>query len=276
MSILSLGLVSCDDDKAKITDPSDEQGWVQFEGASTSAAEGIEQVINIPVELKSVTNTRGTTVSFTAVDVNGNNNGYLTWGNTMTIDKDKLVGYIQVTVHSEVPVVNKVIIDFTLTGTSNNFEVGLSDGSKQVTNRLTVCPNKRDLYLGTYHVIQNSDEDEYNSVVTAGAAPNELVLSRILNGSSSSKTHIFLSNDDYSVTFPAFADNFLFNDLDLGPLYVTGSTVVNEPEDEGGESFINGSTYNPCDLAFDLYIQVAYGDGLSERSPEFHLEMTKL
>jgi len=237
ISLISLALTSCDDSNGEIKSSSDESGWVQFETTSTSGGEGLQEQFRIPVNLVSVTNLQGTKVSFTATDVNNNNNGYLTWDETITIDKDTKQGYLIVNANTEMAITGKIVIDFTLTTTSNNFEVGLSDGTKTTTHRLQICPLNRSAFLGTYDAVED-EEYEYVCVVTAGEASNEIIISNVYGVNPGTKTHVFLNFEDseFSVDFPPFEDNFLFTDAEAGEIFVSDGS----------------GTFDPCESVLDL------------------------
>lgn len=114
-------------------------------------------------------------------------------------------------------------------------------------NKLTLkmeqfCPFDRENFLG----VMSADEAGYGvySVnVTAGTEDNELIISNIWDVDPSSTTSIFLIEEDYSVEYPAFADNYLTTDSN-GLVYV--SDLVQDD---------SVSTWSSCATQIDLNIQ---------------------
>ena len=226
LSITALSMVSCD-----YHDPNDgkfnsdrESGWVEF-AENGGLAQGIAQCgasneIHIPLVLSAYVNESGLDVYYTITDVVGTSAGAINgYGR---IPAGSLEGELVFTF----PETQASAIEFnvTLTSTSkSSVRIGHPDSTEPQTFRVRVNVTNRDRFMGVYNVVETSSEGTFNyqSVVTAGVAENELVISNLFDTNHQSQTHVFINNDG-TISFPALADNYLFTTSSDVDLYLDG------------------------------------------------------
>ena len=104
--------------------------------------------------------------------------------------------------------------------------------NKYTLNLLQFTPFVRDDLLGTYSVVEyetvdgvETQADKYDSEVTAGENPNEIIMGNIYNADPSSQTILILDDSDpanFKIKFPPFLNNFLFPSANSGDVFVEG------------------------------------------------------
>lgn len=239
LSFAALSVVSCD-----YNDPNEDKfgndpqaGWVQFEeegvtyysvtpGSGTDAQFETSVPVVILNPLNRGVNLDGLTVSYTIEDVSGSSSFIVSQGN-FTLEK----GVVSASIPFTIPASAQVsCTEFLITLTSTNrTDVSVGFESNDIlTHRVIVGSVNRDSFIGTYDVVQDEGGSisEYQSNVTAGAEPNELVLTNMYDGTPSSQTHVFI-NTDGTLSFPDFIENFLFTaGGDTGNVYLQGKRGV--------------------------------------------------
>lgn len=110
------------------------------------------------------------------------------------------------------------------------------------------CPFVRDEFLGAW----DADEEGYtvyNVNVTAGALPNEIIISNVWDSDPNSTTSVYLDDSDPSnfvLDFPDYTENYLYNNATYGAAYVDNAY----------------GTFDSCTKTIDMYFQVRVDAGL--------------
>ena len=104
--------------------------------------------------------------------------------------------------------------------------------NKYTLNLLQFTPFVRDDLLGTYSVVEyetvdgvETQADKYDSEVTAGDNPNEIIMGNIYNANPTTQTILILDDSDpanFKIKFPPFLNNFLFSSANNGDVFVEG------------------------------------------------------
>lgn len=264
--IASLSFVGCEDynnPNEGNFDPDTQSGWVQFDIAETAVLTGSITEFSIPVRLYAPVNTAGLEVTYTVTDVSGSTAGLLTYTGTASVPKNSLTGNITFAIPQQA-VTSCVEFMITLTGTSrNNVQVGLAEGVHPITTNVVLT--SRDLFIGEYDVFETVYGDlsgngfEYTSEVTAGDAPNELIVSNLWDADNNSETRIYL--DTYNtITYPAYTQNYL-DDIEGFPTYVSNdfTGLAGMDPDDASVVIPEASTFGcgTFTLNFFLYFQGA-------------------
>ncbi|RYJ42134.1 hypothetical protein [Flavobacterium beibuense] len=246
LSLAAISLASCD-----YHDPNDGKfggessaGWVEFEedGVSyLSVVQGSGSTVEatIPVVIKSVdlidlnndlvSNNpvnNGLTVYYTIEDIDGSS-AYLNASGSVYIPKGELSANIAFTVPASAQV-SCTEFKVTLTSTSNsNVSVGFEENNI-VSQTFVVGAYDLNAMVGTYNALLDG-EDQYQCNVTLGEEPNSLIIGDIYGIAPGSQTTIYV-NEDGSISFPDYTDNFLFTNGGTS-IYVEGfnglSTCLN-------------------------------------------------
>jgi hypothetical protein len=207
-SIAAATFVSCDmnnpnEDKFG-ADP--QSGWVNFEqpGGEVTLNAGCGEVA-VPFTLGAPSNESGLEVNYTLTDVVGSSAGLET---RAFVPAGSRQGQFVITNADELTAPVEFILTLTSTSRSN---VGIGfPGSPAQTMTVRVVPGMA-RYYATYNVVETSFEGEYEyeSVVSQGASANELVISNLYGVDPDSETRVTV-NADGTLSFPAFADNYLY------------------------------------------------------------------
>lgn len=250
IALATISIVGCDmnnpnEDKF-VADP--ESGWVEFQnpGAVTNGVVGCggTQVL-VPIVLTAPVNKNGLDVYYTITDVVGTSaNVVSTFANVPAGSRN---GNLVVTFSENIT--SSIEFDVVLTSTSrSNVMIGYpgSDIEQTQTVRVNIGADR---FLGTYDVLEDN-EFEYLSNVTTGTAANELILTNIFDADTASQTRVFV-NEDGTLSFPAFLDNFLFTNS-AGNVYFEG---------------IQG-TADPCTGVINMTFRLRFGaGGASQTAP---------
>lgn len=244
----AVSLVGCSGDN----DPNDgrfnadsDYGYVDFGGNErVTALSGNcgDTSVEIPVFLNAPTNIDGLNVEYTITDIEGTSAGVISHTGDVYFPKGMLQSNIVINYPENAASSLEFVV--TLAATSrDNVEIGAVESVGPVATTVRINTGIRDLFLGTYDVLEDGSA-EYESVVTAGAAPNELVISNLFGVDSESQTSVFI-NDDGTVSYPGFADNLLF--------------VSSNPAQ--GQVFIDGidGTQSGCDGDIELNFRLRFG-----------------
>lgn len=175
--------------------------------------------------------------------------------NEYTLDQATLIvpagqynGLIKITGHfDELPplTVRKLVLN--LDGVDG---ATLVEGATVATINLSQsCPIVKEDLLGTYDAIETPGPYAYECVVSAGAGPNDLLISNIWDADPDSVTKVSLSGNAFNttLTLPAYTDNYLFNHPTYGAAYV--------------EAFGGASTVDPCGKVITLKFRVRVSAG---------------
>ncbi|HEY0046551.1 MAG TPA: hypothetical protein VGB44_07570 [Flavobacterium sp.] len=235
-------------------------GWVRFERAGDSIVTIGNAQVAIPIVLQAPVNTTGIDVTYTISDVEGNIVNSVVSSGVVTIPQNSREGFINLGLPTNITSCAEFKI--TLNTTNRDYvSVGLADDSQPVSFNVRLVPS-RDMLLGTYDVIEDG-QFEYQSVVTAGDAPNELILSNIYDSSPTSQTRVFLNYyDDFSVTFPDFLQNLLFTS--------TNPALLSVFVDADGDS-----SFDPCAGTINLNFVLRYGPDQETATDPINVVMTK-
>lgn len=268
-------LISCDDNNPNNDrfGATIESGWVEFAYDSSATISGVNQIM-IPVELKTVdlntpVNKNGFDVSYEVTGVAGAQVNNLSYSGTVNIPAGELVGNIVIDLPQGA---NASCLDYTVKLLSTNkgeVTVGLDDTS--VTSHNLRIGNTRDSFLGTYEVVEDS-EFTYNVTVTAGAAPNELIISNLYDVNVNSKTSVFLGSTDdaNNISFPEFTDNLLFTSTNAaqGEVFVSNDFVNYLRKPNNTPADFVPSFYNPCTQEINLNFFLILGENQELTIPE--------
>ena len=217
-------------------EPDTQSGWVQFDVATTTVLSGATTEFSVPVALHAPVNTDGLTVTYTVTDMTGSTAGVVTYTGEATVPEGSLTGDIMFTL-SETPLTSCVEYMITITGTSrSNVQVGLGEGERPTTHIVRIV--NRENLLGTYDVVEGGDT--YEATVEAGEASNEIIVRGLFGTGDDTETHLFLNATGGTVSFPAYTENFLFTDAEVGDVSVGNDYegLLNEPN--------RVSTFNSC------------------------------
>lgn len=255
LSFAALSFVACDynnpNDGKFGNDP--QSGWVYFKNTSMSVVTGASTTFNVPILLDAPVNEDGLTVYFT---VEGDGAGIVTHTGQATIEKGQLSGNIVFTIPAEGQA-SCSEMTVTLTSTSrSNVQVGFEGGSVEYPTVQTVTIGKGiEQFYGTWNV--EEPDDSYEVTVSAGEAPNELVITNLFNVTDTSETHIFLNADSTvdNIFFPNFLENYLFtsNNPAQGDVYVSNDFFYQS------ESGPIPSFYDPCNMTMTLNYYLVLG-----------------
>lgn len=270
LSFVALAFVGCSDDLNEGRFGNDPQsGWLQFDVPTTVVVSGLATEFTVPVALHAPVNKDGLTVTYTVTDVEGSTAGMLMHSGEVTIPKNELVGEIAFSI-PETALSSCVKYMITLTSSSrDNVQVGLGDGEKPITHLVTIGKG-RDAFLGTYE----ANGGEYTSVVTAGDAPNELVVSNLLDEGGT--TTIFLDPVSHfgTVSYPGFSLNLLFEDGGAGPVFVSDDYATFRDDVELEDRGV--SIFDPCNQTLDLTFFLISGSGETQQaSNDFNAVLVK-
>ncbi|AEH00276.1 hypothetical protein [Lacinutrix sp. 5H-3-7-4] len=134
--LLSLFLVGCDSNENGLNGGNSDSGWIQFD-ASASNAFSTDANVAIPFSLPYGTNAQGQTITYSIDAVSGNVPSDQLGTFTTILEATDQDGTINFT---PIATGENYTLRFTLLSTSNtDYQIGLSDGSKQITYDLTVC-----------------------------------------------------------------------------------------------------------------------------------------
>lgn len=265
----ALALVSCTNDNNPNEDHfgSDKQGgWIQFEDQGTTyVVSGLTTEFKIPVLLGAPVNTDGLTFTYTITDVQGSTAGYLSHSGTGMIPKNSREGYILFNIPAEQQTSCREFL-ITLTGTSRpNVQIGLGSNERPIT-RNVVIGRGRDSYIGNYNVVEGTFV--FNTVVTAGEQPNEIVIQSLGGWTATSLTSAFLTpvSTSAEILLGNSSNNFLFED--------SGVDIFAANPDPT----ISVSSYDPCSSNFVVTYDLVDGTGevLSDPNDPFIDVFTKL
>lgn len=266
-----IALNSCDyndpNDGKFNDDPS--TGWVEFSGTETSRSGligcGGESKIEVPIVLKAsnsalITNApvnkTGININYTITDVLGNaaSQGVVV---NATVPAGSREGKLVV----DYPDNLASSLEFLVTLTSTDkavVQVGAPGNIAPVQYRIKINVGDRDVLTGNYTVVEDN-EFVYDSVVTRGPAANELIVSNLYGVDPNAQTRIILNNDG-TISFPAPADNFLFNSNSVGPVYLEG---------------LAGSTYEACEGTIIINFRLRFGTGLAGATAPINTVLTR-
>lgn len=258
LSFAALSFVACDynnpNDGKFGNDP--QSGWVFFKNTSTSVVTGTSTTFNVPILLDAPVNEDGLTVYFT---VEGTGADIVTHTGQATIEKGQLSGNIVFTLPAEGQA-SCSEVTVTLTSTSrSNVQVGFEGGSVvyPIVHTVTIGKGIEQFY-GTWDVVE--PDDSYEVTISAGEAPNELVITNLFNVTDTSETHIFLNpgSPADNITFPNFLENYLFtsNNPAQGDVYVSNDFVY---QAQGAGADPIPSFYDPCNMTMTLNYYLVLG-----------------
>lgn len=137
-ALICLFLVSCNDDDNTTTlnGGNSDSGWIQFDG-SKSALFSNSESISLPFSLPIGTNAQGQIITYSIELINGSYPANLLGDFTIaleSLEKDGSITFMPITTGENYN------LRYTLLSTTNaDYQIGLSDGSKQTTYDLEVC-----------------------------------------------------------------------------------------------------------------------------------------
>ena len=134
IAVTLISAFSCSDENKLPADNSD-SGWIQFRTASSSGSQS-QSTIEVPLRLPIGTNASGQDITYSVTAVSGDVPSSVLGTYTTTLPAGDTVGSIAFNVAQSD---NAYTILFTLLSSSNpDYQIGLSDGSKQITHKLFV------------------------------------------------------------------------------------------------------------------------------------------
>ncbi|MBT8303693.1 MAG: hypothetical protein KJP09_04415 [Bacteroidia bacterium] len=240
--------VSCKDDEGPSFYRDLEAGWVQFTSASSTEIGLDDNVaqIEIPLFLQTTTNIDGIDISYDLVSVSGTSpNSVVNGSNVVNIAPGTLEGSLVLTVNNSAVLSEPAVFDVILSGTSrNNVRVGLSDGSKPITHRVSICPSL-DASTGAFI-------GDYILTVPTGAGPfgdqfEDGITVTVSEGAGGAFTRTFQA--DY---LPAIGAGFPVVDINFS--FVGGQIIIEDGVGTGlgcsSQIFLGGNSGNilstPC------------------------------
>ena len=245
--IASLG--SCEEDKV-IFDSKNGESIAGFRSATYSlpvTEEGVSS-IELVVDVTTVSNVDRVIDIELSPESTALPNEYTLDQATLVIPAGKYNGLIKITGYfDEIPPLVVQTLVFNLEDVPG---ARLIDGRSTATVMLSqFCPVFRNDFLGTYDAIENPGNYAYVCEVTAGAGPNDFIISNIWDADPNSVTKVSLSGNSAStiLTFPPASENYLFNHPDYGAASV---------EANGG-----ASTVDACALTMTLKFRVRVSVG---------------
>jgi hypothetical protein len=197
--------VSCDyqDPNGDKFNDNPESGFVRFATPNAVSTQVVGcSTIEVPFVLEAPVNEDGVEVFYTITDISGSSAGLETYA---TVPAGSREGVFVVT-NSEV-LTSPVEFKVTLTGTNKDNVVVLADAGDKAVVTVKIVPELSS-FVNTYSVQETSFEGTYNytSVVTAGAAANELVIGNIYGLNSGAQTTVTV-NADGTLSFEDFTQN---------------------------------------------------------------------
>lgn len=224
--IAAVSLIGCSGDN----DPNDgkfhvdpQSGFVEFANGGNMITTSIicgESSVSVPVALRAPSNIDGLTVDYTITDIEGTSAGVITHSGQVYFPKGELESEIMIDYPEALSSTLEFVI--TLASTSrDNVEIGAveSTNPEAITVRIATPV---DFFVGTYDVVED-DQFTYESVITAGDADNEIIISNLYDSDPASQTRLLINNDG-TFSYPDYADNLLFTSTNpaLGNVFVEG------------------------------------------------------
>jgi len=258
LGITAMSFIACD-----MNDPNEDKfandpqsGWIEFasNGATSVEIGGCE--VEVPFVLNAPVNTDGVDVYYTITDIEGSSAGLQSYA---SVPAGSNVGNFVVT-NSET-LTAPVEFTLTLTSTSrDNVSIGYPCETVAQTMTVRIIPAGIASFVGTFDVAETSSEGafSYESVITMGTAPNELILSNIYGVDPDAQTSVFV-NEDGSLSFPDFNDNFLFT------------------ANGGAQVFLEGlsGTANSCDSEIVVNFNLRTGAGGNTVTGPYRVVLTR-
>jgi hypothetical protein len=247
VTVLSLG--SCEEDKV-IFDSRNGESIAAFRTAAYSlpvTEEGVSS-IELVVDVTTVSNVDRAIAIEIAPETTALPNEYTLDQATLVVPAGQYNGLIKITGHfDELPAltVRQLVINLEDVAGAR-----LVDGTTTATITLSQsCPVIRDQLIGTYDAIETPGPYAYVCEVTAGAGPNDLIVSNVWDADPNSVTKISLSSNplNTTVTLPVYTENYLYNNTQYGAAYV---------EANGGASFVD-----PCTSTITLKFRIRVSAG---------------
>jgi len=207
LSFSAVAFVGCDmnDPNADKFASDPEAGWVQFTQSGTVTRLAGCDEITLPITTSAPINDTDLEVFYTITDIDGSTANLETYAR---IPAGSRTG--EFVISNPEALTSGVEFTLTLTSTSrNNVTVGFPDTAAQTLTVRVVPGNER--FVATYNTVENSFEGEFNyeTTITQGDEPNELIITNVYGVDTDSQTSVFV-NADGTLSFPAFEDNFLY------------------------------------------------------------------
>lgn len=211
LSFSAVAFVGCDmnDPNADKFASDPEAGWVQFAQSGTEVVYSLgcsADELSTPIILSAPINEQDLVVNYTITDIQGSSAALEI---SAFVPAGSRVGSFTVLN----PEVLTSDAEFVVTLTSTDREkvaIGFPDtGIQSVTFKIETLDFSD--YFGTYNTVENSFEGEFNyeTTITQGDEPNELIITNVYGVDTDSQTSVFV-NADGTLSFPAFEDNFLY------------------------------------------------------------------
>lgn len=218
---------------------------------NTNVGCGTVEPIRVPITLHAPVNKNGLDINYTITDIVGTSAGNVTV--TANIPEDQLEGELFITAPEELS--SSISFKLTLTSTENSaVTIGSPNSTIEESVIININRAERDRFQGNYTITGVADTG-YPASISSGDAPNELVITNLFNllDFTDSQTTIFL-NEDGTVSFPAAIDNYLGDDVNVGPLYVEG---------------VSGSYGGSCEGELTVTFRLRFGNNLSGSAGPF-------
>lgn len=138
---------SCDDTDERFEGADLDSGWIEVTQTSETTG-ATDNSVNVPVNI-TASNFSSFTVDYTVTPVSGNVSNYVSVGNaSYTVNpaagSNQRIFNIELLLENMEPLrAEETVFDVTVTGSSNpNIAIGISDGSRNLTKRITIPCNE--------------------------------------------------------------------------------------------------------------------------------------
>ena len=238
LPLFVLAIFSCEDNTPEIYD-GDSISYFTDPSLTFTVQEGSTFSLEILISEASATD-RTFTVAIDEVLTDAPASSY-TLGTDLLIPANSYTGNLEIAGNVlDVITGTKLVLELTSVEGSN---VASFDNIATITLE-QFCPFVRDNFLG----VMKADEEGYaiyDVNVSAGEADNELIISNVWDTDPNSTTSLFLVEDGYSVGFPNYLDNYLYESATYGPAYVDSGV----------------GTWSSCATEIDIYFEVVVAAG---------------
>lgn len=244
--ITGLSLVSCNNDNNPNEDKFNadpESGEVVFtaptEAITLVGSCGAERTLVIPITLTAPVNKDGLEVNVSITELTGSASGIVV--ESASIPKDSLNGEVVISYPESLSTSTEFLITLESTSNSNVSTISIF-GDELESQLVRINFGDRNVIQGNYSVLNGANT--YDSVITAGTADNEILVSNLFGNDPDSSTRVFL-NSDGTLSFPPTLENFLFvGSGTQGNVYVSDAST---------------GTYDACAGTLSITFRLRFG-----------------
>jgi len=244
LPVLMLVFTSCEDQGPEVYDGDSLSYFSETSGTFTIQAGSVYDVEVLVTSATAYDRTFSVEVDAALTDAPASS---YTMGTSLVIPANSYAGTVEIAGNVlDVVSGTKLVLNLTSVEDSN---VATFDNTHTITME-QYCPFVRDNFLGTMNAVETGDgySAEYDVTVSAGTAPNELIINNFWEAGPAATTTVFLVEEGYIVEYPAYADNFLYvNPTYNSPCYIDADGYEN--------------TWSSCETKMDLNFQVLINIG---------------